>query len=318
MSKGRIVFMGTPEFAVASLEALIAAEIEIAAVVTAPDKPAGRGRQMRISAVKEAAIRRGLRVLQPERLRDPGFLMGLDEVSADLFVVVAFRMLPEAVWRKPAMGTINLHASLLPAYRGAAPINWAIINGETRTGATTFFIQETIDTGDILDSVELAIGPEENAGELHDRLMNAGAELLVGTVQRILSGDRSSMPQHSGADQLPAAPKLTSEACRIDWNRPARKVHDFVRGLAPVPGAWTMMERPGGPYERFKILSARVCQADQDASRPGTMRMEDGTLLVACGSGRVFVHELQPEGRKRMATADFLRGAGSLEQARFI
>ena len=318
MSKGRIVFMGTPEFAVASLEALIATGIEVAAVVTAPDKPAGRGRQLRMSAVKEAAVNHGLRILQPERLRDPVFLDELDAISAELFVVVAFRMLPEAVWRKPALGTINLHASLLPAYRGAAPINWAIIDGESRTGATTFFIQEKIDTGDILDAVELDIGPEENAGELHDRLMHAGAYLLVGTVLRVLRGDRSSVPQPAIADGLPVAPKLTPEACRIGWNGRARKVHDFVRGLSPVPGAWTMMERSGAPLERFKILSAREQLADRDAGAPGELRIEGDALLVACGGGWITVLELQPEGRKRMKAAEFLRGADPMSLIRFV
>lgn len=317
MSNQRIIFMGTPAFAVASLKALLAAGVEVAAVVTAPDKPAGRGRQMRMSAVKEAAMQHGLRVLQPERLRDPAFLAELDALAAALYVVVAFRMLPEAVWRKPAFGTINLHASLLPAYRGAAPINWAIINGEARTGATTFFIQETIDSGDILDTVEIDIGGEESAGELHDRLKQAGAELLVRTVRRILRGDRSSHPQQASVRELPLAPKLTPENCRIDWQRPASRVHDHIRGLSPMPGAWSMLLRAVGVAERCKILEARVEESHHDGAPAGTVRVNGDSLLVACEGGLIKVLELQPEGKKRMSAADFLRGAGDMRNARF-
>lgn len=312
----RIVFMGTPEFAVASLAALLQAGIAVAGVVTAPDKPAGRGRQLRMSAVKEFALAHGLPVLQPVKLRDPGFLAALDALGASLFVVVAFRMLPAEVWKRAPLGTINLHASLLPAYRGAAPINWAIINGEERTGATTFFIREEIDTGDMLDRVALDIGADETAGALHDRLKTAGAELLVGTVQRILRGDRACAPQPSAIAGLPIAPKLTTEGCRIDWRLPRKRVHDFIRGLSPHPGAWAELRRVDGSAMHFKVLAASI--ADPDASTlPGTIDTSHGGLRIACADGWIEAREVQPEGKRRMPAADFLRGAGDLSHARF-
>lgn len=315
MSK-RIIFMGTPEFAVASLDALLDAGIEVAAVVTAPDKPAGRGQQLRMSAVKERALERGLPVLQPVKLRDADFHAALDRHSAELFVVVAFRMLPAEVWKRPAMGTINLHASLLPAYRGAAPINWAIINGETRTGATTFFIREEIDTGDVLDRVETEIGPDESAGELHDRLQRIGAALLVGTVKRILGGDRTATPQKVSAGQLPSAPKLTTQSCRIEWSRPIAWVHDFIRGLSPHPGAWTQLVRGDGSRMQFKILRAARTK-EQPNGPPGSIQVQGDDLLVACADATLRAIEVQPEGKRRMAAGDFLRGAGDLGNARF-
>lgn len=314
VSTRRIVFMGTPGFAVESLRALLDAGIAVAAVVTAPDRPAGRGQQLRMSAVKTFALERGLPVLQPEKLRDPAFLDALDALRADLYVVVAFRMLPAVVWQKPPLGTINLHASLLPAYRGAAPINWALINGEHRTGATTFFIREEIDTGDILDRVELPIGPDENAGELHDRLMRAGAELLTRTVRRLLDGDRTSSPQQAADGALPSAPKLTPENCRVRWDLPAQLVHDHIRGLSPQPGAWSVLRRPDGREERFKLLAARP--VDGSAAAPGTVHA-DGSLRVRCADGWIELLELQPEGKRRMAAADYLRGAAGLHGAMF-
>jgi len=317
VSKGRVVFMGTPEFAVESLRALIGSGIQVAAVITAPDRPAGRGQRMRMSPVKEFARERGLRVMQPEKLRDPAFLTALDDLKADLYIVVAFRMLPAVVWQKPLLGTINLHGSLLPAYRGAAPINWAIINGETRTGATTFFIREEIDAGDVLDRIELTIGPEESAGELHDRLMSAGATLLASTVQRILGGDRSSTPQGPLPSGSPMAPKLTPENCRVDWHMPVQRVHDQIRGLSPFPGAWTMLHHADGRVERFKILRTILEAHGDSGSGPGSIAIRDQALHVCCADGWVAVVELQPEGRKRMAAADFIRGAGGLEHACF-
>lgn len=313
LSTRRIVFMGTPAFAVESLRALLEAGIAVAAVVTAPDRPAGRGQRLRMSAVKEFALERELTVLQPEKLRDPAFLETLDALRADLYVVVAFRMLPAVVWQKPPLGTINLHASLLPAYRGAAPINWAIINGERRTGATTFFIREEIDTGDILDAVEVPIGPDENAGVLHDRLMRAGAELLTRTARRLLDGDRTSSPQQADG-ALPTAPKLTPENCRLRWDQPARRVHDLIRGLSPLPGAWSVLRRIDGREERFKLLAGRL--VDGGAAAPGTVNA-DGSLRVRCADGWIELLELQPEGKRRMAAADYLRGAGDLQGASF-
>lgn len=312
----RIVFMGTPDFAVGSLRALLEAGIEVAGVVTAPDRPAGRGQQLRMSPVKQFAIAQGLPVLQPEKLRDAAFLQALDSLGADLFVVVAFRMLPSVVWQKPKLGTINLHGSLLPAYRGAAPINWAIINGEQRTGTTTFFIREEIDTGDMLDRTEVAIGPDTTAGELHDALMLAGAALLVRTVQRVLRGDRSCTPQPD-PEGLPTAPKLTPENCRVRWEHPAARVHDLIRGLSPYPGAWTMLERPDGRHERFKVLRTGLSATGPVNSAPGAVLVQQGMMMAACGDAWLAILELQPEGRKRMSAADFLRGAGSLDNCRF-
>jgi len=315
MSK-RIVFMGTPEFAVASLEAMLRAGIEVAAVVTAPDKPAGRGRQLRMSAVKEFALAQGLQVLQPVKLRDPEFHAALDATGASLYVVVAFRMLPTEVWKRAPLGTINLHGSLLPAYRGAAPINWAIINGEERTGATTFFIREEIDTGDTLDRVEIPIGLEETAGEVHDRLKDIGAELLVRTVQRVLVGDCSSTPQPAGDGAFPIAPKLTTEGCRIQWSQPTKRVHDFIRGLSPFPGAWTQLVRADGSRMQFKVLRATIDEGTAWA-QPGSIRSAGDQMLVTCADGWLRALEIQPEGKRRMPAADFLRGAGDLNNAHF-
>lgn len=315
MSKQRIVFMGTPAFAVASLDALFNAGMEVAAVVTAPDKPAGRGRQPRMSAVKEFALRHGLPVLQPEKLRDPAFLSALDALGAPLFVVVAFRMLPEVVWKMPRFGTINLHASLLPAYRGAAPINWAIINGENRTGVTTFFIQEQIDTGDIIGVEEVVIGPEETAGELHDRLASVGAALLVRTVEDILSGRARARQQDTVGIGTSLAPKLTTEGCRIDWHRDVQHAHDFIRGLCPYPGAWTTLVRGDGNVSQFKVLRARRGETTTMTEVPGTIRTADGEMRIACADGWITAIEVQAEGKRRMHAVEFLRGAGDLTGA---
>lgn len=312
MSKQRIVFMGTPAFAVASLDALMRAGVEVAAVVTAPDKPAGRGRQPQMSAVKQFAIGHTLPVLQPEKLRDPAFLSALDGLGAELYVVVAFRMLPEAVWMKPPLGAINLHASLLPAYRGAAPINWAIINGETRTGVTTFFIQRQIDTGDILGTEEADIGPEETAGELHDRLAALGAGLLVRTVQDVLQGRTIAQPQAHMGGAVTQAPKLTTETCRIDWNWNAHRLHDFIRGLSPHPGAWTTFVRADGSASHFKIFRSRLTEPMEPSVTAGTIRTSDSGLLVGCTDGWLLATEVQAEGKRRMPAADFIRGAGDL------
>lgn len=309
MSAPRIVFLGTPPFAVTSLGTLHAAGIPIAAVVTAPDRPAGRGRQLRPSAVKEAALRLGLPLLQPERLREAGFLDELRACGADLFVVVAFRMLPEVVWRMPPLGTINLHASLLPQYRGAAPINWAVMHGEPRTGLTTFLLQQAIDTGDVLLQETLPIGPDETAGELHDRMATLGASLLTRTVLALGEGRLEPRPQStldSGA-ALRQAPKLTPANCRIDWSRPAAAVHDHVRGLSPLPGAWTELVRDDGGTEHFKVLrTERVETAGQ--ARPGTVHPDPDGLLVYCGDGALRLLEVQPEGRRRMSEPAFRAG----------
>lgn len=308
MNNHRIVFMGTPPFAVASLNALVDARIEVAAVVTAPDRPAGRGQQVRMSAVKERALQLGLPVLQPEKLKAPEFHAQLDALGASLYVVVAFRMLPEAVWGRPPLGTINLHASLLPDYRGAAPINWAVINGERRTGVTTFFIQETIDTGAILLREEIAIGADETAGELHDRAMHIGATLLTRTVKDLFDGTVDSIPQ----EQFPGeaahhAPKLTPSNCRIPWHLPAQRVHDHVRGLAPFPGAWTHWTQGGQAPQHFKVLRTRIADGTH-AGAAGTVTLSGDRLFVRCGEGAVEALEVQAQGKRVLDAAAFVRG----------
>lgn len=306
----RIIFMGTPAFAVASLNALLEAGMEVAAVVTAPDRPAGRGRQLRMSAVKERAISLGVPVLQPGKLKDPDFLARLDELDASLYIVVAFRMLPEVVWRKPQRGTVNLHASLLPNYRGAAPINWALINGEARTGVTTFFINDKIDTGDILLREEVDIRPEDNAGSLHDRLMTVGADLLVRTAKDLLDNTSSRTPQAlvAGDTGLREAPKLTPANCMIDWNWDAQRVHNHVRGLSPYPGAWTRWHEEGTPGRQMKVLGTKLPAKTGGHVTPGTVLIANERIEVQCGDGPIEITQLQMEGKRPMGSSDFLRG----------
>lgn len=304
----RILFMGTPAFAVASLNALIDAHLDVAAVVTAPDRPAGRGRQLRMSPVKERAIQLGLPVLQPVNLKDSAFHAALDEINAALFVVVAFRMLPAAVWQRPGLGTVNLHASLLPDYRGAAPINWALINGETRTGLTTFLINGNIDTGDILLREHIKIMPEDNFGTLHDRMMNEGAVLLARTVKDILDGTTSPIPQaRFEGERLHDAPKLTPANCKIDWAKDATHINDQVRGLAPAPGAWAWWQEEGQERKQVKVLRSRPSAAHHRHA-PGTVTIAGDRLTVQCGTGSLEVTELQMPGKKAMDAGAFLRG----------
>ncbi len=315
----RIVFMGTPPFAVASLAALVEAGIDVAAVVTAPDKPAGRGHHLRMSAVKEFALAHPVlqhRILQPLKLKDPTFHAQLDATGASLYVVVAFRMLPEAVWQRPSLGTINLHASLLPDYRGAAPINWALINGERRTGVTTFFIRQQIDTGDVIAREEVTIGADETAGELHDRLMRIGASLIVKSATDIFSGNVRPQPQNSDEGPHPAAPKLTPENCRIDWRGDVKAVHDHIRGLSPYPGAWSRLVIGDQPSQLFKILRSRMAYRSADGG-PGTVVANDEQLLVRCGAGTIEALEIQAEGKRRMDAASFLRGLRGSPTLRF-
>jgi methionyl-tRNA formyltransferase len=305
--KQRIVFMGTPAFAAASLDALVAAGLDVAAVVTAPDRPAGRGLQLKASAVKERALALGIPVLQPEKLRDPVFLDALDATGAQLYVVVAFRLLPEVVWSRPMLGTINLHASLLPDLRGAAPINWAIMNGFARTGLTTFFIRHQIDTGDLIDSAALSIGPDETAGELHDRMMALGGELLTSTVHDIFAGRAERTPQKAnGTAKLHEAPKLTPALARIEWSRTAQQVHDHVRGLSPFPGAWSQLIIDEKPPVHFKVL--RTAMGDHHNGVAGSVRIDGARIHVHCGSGQVELLEVQPEGKRRMPVGELLRG----------
>ena len=304
MSNGlRIVFMGTPDFAVASLQRLLEGGCRVVAVVTAPDRPSGRGLHLVPSPVKKAALEAGLPVLQPEKLRDPAFLSELANYNADLQVVVAFRMLPEAVWSMPRVGTFNLHASKLPQYRGAAPINWAIINGEKETGVTTFFIEKEIDTGQLIFQETEPIHPDDTAGTLHDRLMQRGADLVLRTVQAIETDTYPRTPQSNAAD-LKAAPKLHRETTEINWNQPAVAIRDFVRGLAPYPAAWTMIN------DRFyKIYAVSVANESPFPAEPGQSFSDKKTqLLVRAADGWLAIDELQAEGKRRMTIGDYLRG----------
>ena len=301
----RIIFMGTPEFAVASLAALLGAGKDIVAVVTAPDRPAGRGQQLRQSAVKQYAVAKGIPVLQPEKLRHPDFLAELSALRADLQVVVAFRMLPEAVWNMPVHGTVNLHASLLPQYRGAAPINHAVINGERESGVTTFLLQHEIDTGGILFAEPVAIGPEDTAGDLHDRLMVVGASLLVKTVDAIADGTAVPVPQtqFAVAGELKHAPKIFREDCLIDWNRPVSTVHNLIRGLSPYPTAYTLLDG-----KTLKIFEADKVETAPH-HEPGTPHTDGKTFLhFACSDGYIAAKTLQIEGKKRMEVTEFLKG----------
>ncbi len=301
--------MGTPAFAVASLNALIAANLEVVGVVTSPDRPAGRGRQLRMSAVKERALELELPILQPENLKDPEFHKQLDALNASLYVVVAFRMLPESVWDRTERGTMNLHASLLPNYRGAAPINWAVINGETRTGLTTFFINSKIDTGDILLREIVEIQPEENAGTLHDRMMKTGATLLVNTVKDVLDGTVDPTAQvHFVGDDIHEAPKLTPENCKLNWSLSAQRIHDHIRGLSPMPGAWTNWKEKDQPDRQLKVLSAKLAKDSGEHRAPGTVTINGNQLLIQCGTGVIEALEIQMQGKKPMDSGSFLRG----------
>ncbi len=306
--KPGIIFMGTPSFAVPSLEILIEKGYPLLAVVTTPDKPSGRGLKVAGSEVKKAALARNIPVLQPSNLKDDHFAESLRAYQAGLFVVVAFRMLPKKIWSIPPMGTINLHASLLPLYRGAAPINHAIINGEKITGVTTFLIEKDIDTGNVLLQESTAIGDDETAGQLHNRLMKIGARLLLETVDGMTAGTINPVPQHTlgaGAD-LPVAPKLTRSDCRISWDQSAARIHDFVRGLSPYPGAWTVVDMRGRK-SHLKIFSTEALSAEH-SHKPGEMLQIDQTLAVAAGDGIIIVKCLQPEGRRRMAADEFIKG----------
>lgn len=298
----RIVFMGTPEFAVPSLRTLVEAGYSVVGVITATDKYGGRGgKQLLQSAVKRYAVREDIPVLQPKNLKDPAFQAELRALKADLQIVVAFRMLPEAVWAMPPLGTFNLHGSLLPQYRGAAPINWAVINGDAETGVTTFLLRQEIDTGAVLLQRSLPIGPEETAGEVHDRMMALGAETVLDTVRLIESGEARPQPQNDSA--ATAAPKIFHETGRIDWVQRLDAVHDFVRGLSPYPTAWTTLED-----QQLKIFRGRR-EPVAHSLEPGTLITDGKSVMkVACADGFLHLLDLQLQGRKRMATADFLNG----------
>ncbi len=303
--KLRIVFMGTPEFAVASLDALLHAGQEVVAVVTSPDKPAGRGRHMQQSAIKQYAAAHGIPVLQPEKLKSPDFITALREIGADLQVVVAFRMLPEVVWSMPPKGTINLHASLLPQYRGAAPINHAVINGETESGVTTFLLQHDIDTGHILLQQRVSIGPMDTAGELHDQLMETGAQLLVRTVEELAADSLRPIPQEQLAEAGPLkhAPKIFKEDCLVNWDNRVATIYNKIRGLSPYPTAFTYLN--GKTLKIFKATPEQTIPSHQ----PGEcVTDEKSWLKFACRDGYIRVDELQLEGKQRNLTEPFLRG----------
>lgn len=294
--------MGTPDFAVASLDALVQANFDVVAVVTAPDKPAGRGQKLNESAVKKYAVEKGIPVLQPEKLKNPEFIEELKSYQADLQVVVAFRMLPVVVWSMPAKGTINLHGSLLPQYRGAAPINHAIINGEKESGVTTFFLKEEIDTGDIILSDSVAISDAETAGDLHDKLMVVGANLLVKTLKAIEAGEVNEQPQPQ-SDELKHAPKIFKEDCKIDWNNTAQKIHNLIRGLSPYPTAFTILND-----KTLKIFKAEIEHKEPGIAAGGFLTDGKTYLKFAAKDGFIKLLDIQYEGKKRMLIEDFLRG----------
>ena len=304
----RIVFMGTPEFAAGILEAVInEGQHEVCAVVTMPDKAAGRGMKIQKSAVKQCAEKYQLPLLQPEKLREEQFLATLKAIHADLFLVVAFRMLPEVVWQIPPKGTINLHASLLPDYRGAAPINWAIINGEKQTGVTTFFINEKIDQGKIILRRSLPIGEEETAGELHDSLLELGKTTVLDTLHLIAKGNVPTLEQALTINDK-SAPKIFKEDCRINWHQPAEKVHDFIRGLSPYPAAFTTYTDRKGQEVMMKIFASAVEPA-KGGEEAGIFVTDDKNYLaITCQSGRICIKELQIFGKKRLKISEFLLG----------
>lgn len=303
----RIIFMGTPEFSVASLQALVEAECRVVAVITAADKPAGRGMKPQESAVKKYAVEKNIKVLQPEKLKNPEFLQELASLDADLQVVVAFRMLPEVVWSMPRMGTINVHASLLPQYRGAAPINWAIINGEKETGVTTFKLQHEIDTGNILLQEKIAIGENETAGELHDKMKVVGAGLLVKTIKLLAQGTLQEKEQanlsRGSSGEIKHAPKIFTDTCKIDWRKSTDEAFNLVRGLSPYPAAFTTLDG--------KLLKIYKAEKEKTTSMLtcGAVETDKKTFLkFACADGYIHVKELQLEGKKKMNAEDFLRG----------
>lgn len=309
----RILFMGTPEFAVESLKALVENNYNVAAVVTMPDKHAGRGYKLQASPVKEYALQKGLTILQPEKLKDEDFLNQLRDLKIDLQVVVAFRMLPEVVWAMPPKGTFNLHSSLLPQYRGAAPINWAIINGEKETGVTTFFLSHEIDTGDIIFREKTEISKLDNAESVHDRLMVMGAKLVLRTVDAVIDGTVKSIPQDEIAvieDELKLAPKIFKDDCRVNWSKSSEEIFNFIRGLSPYPAAWTELHRPEtDEIIRVKLFAGSLSE-DVETEQPSGSILTDNKsyLKVVTAGGVLNITDLQLSGKKRMNSIDFLNG----------
>ncbi|WP_462357325.1 methionyl-tRNA formyltransferase [Phocaeicola coprocola] len=314
----RIVYMGTPEFAVESLKRLVEGGYNIVGVITMPDKPMGRhGSVLQPSPVKQYAVSQGLKVLQPEKLKNEEFVAGLRSLNADLQIVVAFRMLPEVVWNMPRLGTFNLHASLLPQYRGAAPINWAVINGDTETGITTFFLKHEIDTGEVIDQVRVPIADTDNVEVVYERLMRLGGDLVLKTVDAILEGSVKTIPQEELAQvgELRPAPKIFKETCRIDWTIGVKRIYDFVRGLSPYPAAWTELYQEGTDPVMLKIFETEKLFCEHSLA-PGTIVTDCKTYFkIASSDGYVNVLSLQLAGKKRMEINDFLRGYRHTEKA---
>ena len=311
----RIIFMGTPDFAVASLRALVESGYNVVAVVTMPDKPVGKHHSvLQASPVKEYALSQNISVLQPESLKNPDFIQELESFHADLQIVVAFRMLPEAVWNMPPLGTFNLHASLLPQYRGAAPINWAIINGEKETGITTFFLDKEIDTGKIIDRVKVPIQETDNAGIIHDKLMETGAGLVLKTVDDITCNRIKPIPQNElicAAGELKPAPKIFKETCKVNWSQPTEKVYDFIRGLSPYPTAWTEIHTSNGTLV-LKIFEAEKIIQSHNYSPGALVSDKKKQLDISTQDGFLRLKDIQPAGKKRMNAEDFLRGNAHL------
>ncbi len=305
----RIVFMGTPDFAVESLSSLVEGGYNVVGVITMPDKPAGRGHKIQYSPIKQYALEHDLPLLQPEKLKDEEFLQALRNLKADLQIVVAFRMLPESVWNMPRFGTFNLHASLLPQYRGAAPINWAVINGDVETGVTTFFLNHDIDTGEIIKQEHVPIADTDNAGNIHDKLMKIGARLVLGTVDDILSGMIKPLAQENMiTDDLRSAPKIFKETCRIDWNAPVKKVYDFIRGLSPYPTAWTELCQSDKEPVVVKVFEAEKITTHHELAA-GTFLTDGKTYIhVAAQDGFIGIRSLQLPGKKRLMVDELLRG----------
>jgi methionyl-tRNA formyltransferase len=303
MQELRIIFMGTPEFAVPSLEILIENKFNVVAVVTAPDKPQGRGQKISYSPVKESALKYNVPVLQPTNLKSPDFLKELETFDANLQIVVAFRMLPESVWAMPSIGTFNLHGSLLPQYRGAAPINWAIINGEKETGVTTFFLKHEIDTGSIIFQEKEPILEDDNVGSLYERLMKRGADLVLKTVKAIASGSYPSIPQTEHA-ALKHAPKIFKESCEINWAQKSENVRNFVRGLSPYPSSWCKLND-----KTYKVFKVSISKTNGPSAGPGTIHTDNKNYLhVKTLDGWISIEELQPEGKRKMSIMEFFRG----------
>lgn len=302
----KVVFMGTPEFAAICLDRIIESNHEVVGVISVPDKPAGRGQKLSQSAVAKLAIEKNIPLFQPEKLRNPEFIQNLKDLKADAFVVVAFRMLPKDVWQIPSKGTFNLHASLLPQYRGAAPINWAIINGETETGVTTFLIDEKIDTGNILLKEKIAILPEDNVGTLHDKLAEIGKDLIVQTLDGLEKGELTPQPQENSAE-LKSAFKIFKEDCKIDWTDSLVNIQNKIRGLSPYPAAWSYIQK-GEEVKSIKIYKGRMEEAENAEDEWNTIDFSQNEIRIKLPKGNYILEELQPEGKKRMTAKDFING----------